>query len=282
MPYEIVDFDDHYVSSEMRRGKIRFPRYFPCPTVDTPELLALINGHPSGLAHLGVWKQLQSWAMRFWKRGGRFVMKNGMPMNPEDIALCTGLSQHKDIVEEALVRLVEIGWVAGGTEDAPDPPKPSSKKPTSSPKKSAPKNTPKPIKIEGEAEEKEELDAEVRTGWDSLLSELESWSGIKPARAELYAMEKLCAVLEGSPIIIEGRTLDPVDFITKAIKSAKDVKASYNGVNPASAYLESIINRCRLQRREPGQYIAKQQAKAESKQHAEPPTKTRIRKLQRG
>ena len=117
--YGIAKFSEHYVTADMKRKNIKTPSWFKCPT-DTPEVVVLIHGHPDGLAHLGVWERLQCWAVRNWKTDGWFTTVTG-PMSVREIALHTGLHGHEQVTQEAIARLIELGWVteanpAGATE----------------------------------------------------------------------------------------------------------------------------------------------------------------------
>lgn len=107
--YQIAKFDTHYVTADMRRKNIKTPSWFKCPT-HTPEVVVLIHGHPDGLAHLGVWERLQCWAVRNWKTGGCFSTVNG-EMSISDIALHTGMHGHEELIETAIGRLMELGWI---------------------------------------------------------------------------------------------------------------------------------------------------------------------------
>tara|TARA_Y100001973_G_C5209184_1_gene344069 strand:- start:3085 stop:3834 length:750 start_codon:yes stop_codon:yes gene_type:complete len=111
--YQIINFDKHYLTSDLRRGKIKRPSWFKCP-VDSPEVVTLIHGHPEGLSHLGVWERMQAWAVKNHDTKGSFVLKGG-PMSLLDIKIHCTLPHHAPI-EEAVDRLMQLGWIA----DVPD------------------------------------------------------------------------------------------------------------------------------------------------------------------
>lgn len=120
--YYIVDFESHYVSSEMRRRKITRPTWFKCPAQPSPRAWTLISSHENGLAHLAVWSLMQGWAVRhFIRTNGRFVgPKSGVALSPTEIAMELGLPGKVDLVAETLLRLCEIGWLASEASTSGD------------------------------------------------------------------------------------------------------------------------------------------------------------------
>ena len=111
----IPEFVDNFLTSEMRRGKVKSPHWFRVPVKDTPELQMLLHDHPNGVrggyAILGLWEQIQKWCMAHWKRSGQFVMSNGKPMNIKQVAVALGLSADMKFLEESIPILVGIGWL---------------------------------------------------------------------------------------------------------------------------------------------------------------------------
>ena len=108
--YRILGFDTHYVTADMRRKQIKKPSWFKCPT-ETPEVTALIFGHPDGLAHLGIWERMQCWAVRNWKTEGAFITAEGTMTVPE-IGFHVGLPCESQMIETALSRFVKLGWMS--------------------------------------------------------------------------------------------------------------------------------------------------------------------------
>ena len=111
----IIDFEEDYLTSEMRRKKVVNPKWFRCPVNDSPEMQAILCSNPDdrvfGLAVLGAWEQLQRWCMRHLKRQGCFVMKNGTPMTLHQIAFAIGCGGHEDFLEKAVMILMDVGWL---------------------------------------------------------------------------------------------------------------------------------------------------------------------------
>lgn len=107
--YSITDFDRHYITGDMKRRNVKRPSWFKCPT-DSPEVLNLIHGHPNGLSHLGCWNRLQGWAVMNWHSDGAFVTAEG-EMSVEQISIHIGLYGFNELLQEAITRLVAIGWM---------------------------------------------------------------------------------------------------------------------------------------------------------------------------
>ena len=111
----IPEFADKYLTSEMKRGKVKRPHWFKCPVDDSPELQMILLDHPKGVkcgfAVLGVWEQIQKWAVRNWKRSGQFILKDGTPMPIKQIAVAIGLNGHTDFLTESINVLVAVGWL---------------------------------------------------------------------------------------------------------------------------------------------------------------------------
>jgi hypothetical protein len=94
----------------MRRKNVKRPSWFRVPT-ETPEVTALVYGHPDGLAHLGIWERMQAWAVRNWHTEGEFSTAEGH-MSVEEITYHVGLPASVDVVTHALARFVKLGWLA--------------------------------------------------------------------------------------------------------------------------------------------------------------------------
>lgn len=107
---QIPNFQEQYLTSTMKRYKMKTPAWMRVPT-DSVEVIELINGHPNGLAHLGAWERLQAWAVRNWKTGGLFIVRQ-RPMTLTDIAIHSGLQPiHVPILEAAIPRIIDLGWL---------------------------------------------------------------------------------------------------------------------------------------------------------------------------
>ena len=107
---QIPNFQEQYLTSTMKRYKMKTPAWMRVPT-DSVEVIELINGHPNGLAHLGAWERLQAWAVRNWKTGGLFIVRQ-RPMTVSDIAVHSGLQPiHVPILEAAIPRFIDLGWL---------------------------------------------------------------------------------------------------------------------------------------------------------------------------
>ncbi len=113
--YSITDFDRHYITGDMKRRKVKRPSWFKCPT-DSPEVLNLIHGHPNGLSHLGCWNRLQGWAVMNWHTDGGFATSEG-EMTVGQIAIHIGLYGFDELLQEAITRLVAIGWMSSASCD---------------------------------------------------------------------------------------------------------------------------------------------------------------------
>ena len=111
----IPNFVDTYLTSEMRRGNVKRPHWFRCPVDDSPELQMVLLDHPKGVVYgfsvLGIWEQIQKWAVRHWKRSGQFVLKDGTPMSNKQISVAIGMAGHEDFLEESMAILMAIGWL---------------------------------------------------------------------------------------------------------------------------------------------------------------------------
>jgi len=108
----VADFEEEYLTSEMRRGKVTTPRWFRCPIHDTPEFQAVVHHRSEhGLALLGLWELIQRWCMRHWKRGGEFRMKTGEPMSLEQITHALGLTGQEGFVSAGIDVLKGVGWL---------------------------------------------------------------------------------------------------------------------------------------------------------------------------
>ena len=123
----IPNFVDTYLTSEMRRGKVKRPHWFRCPVDDSPELQMVLLDHPKGVVYgfsvLGIWEQIQKWAVRHWKRSGQFILKDGTAMTNKQIAVAIGMSGHVEFLEESMAILIGIGWLEE-LENAPIVPVP--------------------------------------------------------------------------------------------------------------------------------------------------------------
>jgi hypothetical protein len=107
--YRISNFAETYLSKSITRWKMKTPAWFKCPT-DSIEVVHLIHSHPDGLAHLGAWERIQSFAVRNWKTGGFFIVQD-RPMTTQEIAVHCGLATYVPIVEVMLERVENLGWV---------------------------------------------------------------------------------------------------------------------------------------------------------------------------
>ena len=106
---QIPNFQEQYLTATMKRYKMKTPAWMRVPT-DSVEVIELINGHPDGLAHLGAWERLQAWAVRNWKTGGLFIVRQ-RPMTVADIAVHSGLQpSHVPILTDAIPRFIDLGW----------------------------------------------------------------------------------------------------------------------------------------------------------------------------
>lgn len=112
---KIVDFETDYFTSEMRRKKVKNPRWFKCPVNDSPEMQMILCCDPNdktlGLAILGLWEQMQRWCVRNIKKMGCFVLKGGNPMNLSQIAYALHLEGDEQFVAKAIEVLVQVGWL---------------------------------------------------------------------------------------------------------------------------------------------------------------------------
>lgn len=114
--YGIPDFVDEYLSSEIKRGRVKSPRWFKVPVKITPESEELVHFHPrgleAGLALKGLWEEIQRWCMSHWKRGGRFVMNDGRPMTIDQIAHAIGMKEiEQKFLDESFDLLMRAGWL---------------------------------------------------------------------------------------------------------------------------------------------------------------------------
>ena len=111
--FQIIDFNRHYITSDMRRKKVKRPSWFKCP-IESPEVLSLIHTYDDGLAYLGIWERLQGWAVRNHVTQGAFVLKTG-PMTLGDLAIHCGLPRTPEagrLLEAAIGALLNLGWLA--------------------------------------------------------------------------------------------------------------------------------------------------------------------------
>jgi hypothetical protein len=112
--YRITDFDKHYMTSDLKRKRVKRPSWFKCP-IESPETITLIHTHDNGLAYLGIWERMQAWAVRNHDTNGAFILKSG-PMSIMEITIHCTLPQTAP-VEQAINALMCLGWLA----DVPDP-----------------------------------------------------------------------------------------------------------------------------------------------------------------
>ena len=124
-PLYIVDFEKDYLTSEMRRGRVSRPRWFPCPCDPGEECTELVTGHEDGDRHLGIWTLLQSWAMRHWRRRGFFVDRNGAPIPLERLAgqlVRSTSGVDPEVLRMAISRCRDLGWIGPPNGRSSEPP----------------------------------------------------------------------------------------------------------------------------------------------------------------
>ena len=109
MVLRIADFEEQYLTADFKRWKLKTPSWFRCPT-DSVEVIDMINGHKSGLAHLGAFERLQAWAVRNWKTAGFFTI-NKRAMNLKEIPIHCGLALFPETTSEAINRAEQLGWL---------------------------------------------------------------------------------------------------------------------------------------------------------------------------
>ena len=107
--FEITGFDRHYMTSDMRRKKVKRPSWFKCP-IESPETITLIHTHENGLTYLGIWERMQAWAVRNHETNGAFILKSG-PMTVHDIVIHCGLPRDAPVAE-AIDAIMCLGWIA--------------------------------------------------------------------------------------------------------------------------------------------------------------------------
>lgn len=112
--YEITDFDRHYMTSDLRRKRVKRPSWFKCP-IESPETITLIHTHDDGLAYLGIWERMQAWAVRNHDTNGAFILKSGV-MSIDEITIHCTLPK-SPLIAKAIDALLCLGWLA----DVQDP-----------------------------------------------------------------------------------------------------------------------------------------------------------------
>ena len=112
--YQITDFDRHYMTSDLRRKRVKRPSWFKCP-IESPETITLIHTHDDGLAYLGIWERMQAWAVRNHDTNGAFILKSGVMTIDEITIHCT--LPKSPLIPKAIDALLCLGWLA----DVPDP-----------------------------------------------------------------------------------------------------------------------------------------------------------------
>ena len=106
MALRIRGWDKHYENNRSR--ELKRPEWLPLPnTFDGRGYMELCD-HPAGMSHYGAWCMLLAAASRMPTRG-LLLSDSGHPLTLKDVARMTRGSQRT--FEEALPRLIEIGWV---------------------------------------------------------------------------------------------------------------------------------------------------------------------------
>lgn len=112
--YYIPDFDDYYVTPEMRSGRLKTPRWTKIPARVTSESDIIAKGHPDGPIHMLIWMRIQQWVIREFARNGHLVTKTGRPLTPAEIAIAVGCEPWAAHMETALSRFEDVGWISSG------------------------------------------------------------------------------------------------------------------------------------------------------------------------
>jgi hypothetical protein len=105
---EIIDWDKHYEINRTR--ELKKMSWVPIPNKLDGDGYTLLVEHPNGAAHFGAWIALVEVASRCDKRGT--LMRDNR--TPHDIASLQRITRIPvKIWQEALPRLVSIGWIKG-------------------------------------------------------------------------------------------------------------------------------------------------------------------------
>ncbi len=115
--YQIKDWDEIYENSRSRI--IKDCRWVAIPNKqDGLGYSRLVTGHGNGAAHYGVWVAIVCLCSRQTSRRGYLTddgTESGIPLTTLDISLVTRLPEAD--IEEALPRLVEVGWMYNNIND---------------------------------------------------------------------------------------------------------------------------------------------------------------------
>ncbi len=105
--YKVKDWDEHFETHETR--KLKTLAWIAVPTKMDGEGYTELLDHPNGAAHFGAWTAMAKLAASSRPRGA-FSRTGGMPMPLSAIARMTRIPLQ--ILEEAIPRFLEIGWLA--------------------------------------------------------------------------------------------------------------------------------------------------------------------------
>ena len=87
----IPNFVEQYLTSDIKRGRVKKPHWFKCPIHSSPELEMLLVANPKGVIYghavLGLWERIQKWCVLHWKRAGQFILADGSAMTVDQIAI---------------------------------------------------------------------------------------------------------------------------------------------------------------------------------------------------
>jgi len=111
----IPNFVEQYLTSDIKRGRVKKPHWFKCPIHSSPELEMLLVANPKGVIYghavLGLWERIQKWCVLHWKRAGQFILADGSAMSVDQIAISLNMGSETEFLGDAISDLIRIGWL---------------------------------------------------------------------------------------------------------------------------------------------------------------------------
>ena len=104
--YRIKNWDDHFENNRTR--DLKSMSWVPMPNKMDGDGYTELVDHPDGAAHFGAWVAIVEVASKCDPRG-TLLREGARPHNPASLARISRLK--KEVFEQAIPRLVQIGWL---------------------------------------------------------------------------------------------------------------------------------------------------------------------------
>ena len=234
---QITKFDD-YLAADVKRGKVKNPRWFRQRCSLSAEAQVLLAGD-NGPAIYGVWVLLQQWANRHPRKSGKFQMGNGVPMDISEVSTVIGIPGQDDLVKSTINRVLAIGWAEPWTKSMECPHK--VQEVSTSEERRGEERREESSKINLAAREKIEVVPDSSASYRKIVDLVTKWKGFPSGLLEARLAASVIKMTTESPL---GENC-PQEAAQALLRHAVESGNPYISPNKASIYLHGIWDQWR-------------------------------------